>query len=132
MADYVTLQKKLKKDISEEFNNGYYPFENPYVRLNPFLISPLTAIIMFKTEYKCFVKIAVMGRDKYSTVEHTFDNMAYVHSIPVYGLYPDKVNEVKIMCVNEKNQEKVNTVYIRTAPLPSDFTYVKIDVCEKS
>ena len=85
------------------------------VVLNPYKISPLTALIMFKTEEKEKVTIKINGKDTLTTYTHTFDEEK-VHYIPVYGLYPDKENEVTITC-----GDKQKIIKIQTEKLPDDF-----------
>ena len=46
----VTKQNAAEKAMLEEFHAGNYTFENPFVKLNPYLINPLAAVVMFKTE----------------------------------------------------------------------------------
>lgn len=92
-----------------------YTFENPKVILDPYGISPLTALVVFKTNDLTTPTITIKGKDELTTYEHTFtqDN---IHLLPIYGLYPDSENEV-IIKINGK--EKV--LKIKTKPLPDDF-----------
>ena len=70
---------------------------------------------MFKTEEKEKVTIKINGKDTLTTYTHTFDEEK-VHYIPVYGLYPDKENEVTITC-----GDKQKIIKIQTEKLPDDF-----------
>lgn len=80
------INKKLEKAVS----NKEYTFDNAYVELNPYKISPLSAIIIFQTEKDEEIKVYV--NDKFvTTMEAT-----KFHSIPIWGLYEDFENKVKL------------------------------------
>lgn len=113
LYDYTLTEKQ--EGYEKEFNAEKYTFENMKVVLNPYKISPLTALIMFKTEEKEKVTIKINGKDNLTTYTHTFDEEK-VHYIPVYGLYPDKENEITITC-----GDKQKTIKIQTEKLPDDF-----------
>ena len=70
---------------------------NPLVKLNPYGISPLTALILFKTSENVEVTIEVVGKDKFSSVTHTFTTNTE-HILPIYGLYADYDNQVILAC----------------------------------
>ena len=41
----VTKQNAAEKAMLEEFHAGNYTLENPLVKLNPYLINPLAAVV---------------------------------------------------------------------------------------
>lgn len=105
-----------KQHIAEEkFKIKGYTFDNPNVILNPYEISPLTALIIFETENEEEVNITVKGKDDLSTFKYTFPKTKS-HFIPVYGLYAEYENEIILTCGN-----KTKTVKIKTDKLPLNF-----------
>ena len=92
-----------------------YTIDNPNVILNPYGISPLTAIILFETEKESPVKITIEGKDKNSTYTNTFESSTR-HYIPIYGLYPNTINHISIECSNQ-----TKTIDIETEPLPIEL-----------
>ena len=78
----VTNQAEYERD----FDSKGYTFDNPKVLLNPYKVSPLTALVMFETENDCSVKITIKGKDDLTTYTNTFSK-AKSHYIPVYGLF---------------------------------------------
>lgn len=92
-----------------------YTIENPNIILNPYGISPLTALILFETEEEQSVTITILGKDENSTYTNTFDNNTR-HYIPVYGLYPNTTNNIIIECGNVKKE-----LTIETSPLPIEL-----------
>ena len=69
VEDIITYQDKLE-DYLTYYN---YTFDNPNIIIDPYGISPLTAMILFETETEEEVYIKIIGKDKNSTYENTFE-----------------------------------------------------------
>lgn len=108
----ITKQHKIE---STTLANSEYTFDDPKVILDPYGISPLTALIVFETKDLTTPVIKVVGKDENTTITNTF-KPGKVHYLPVYGLYPNKDNEV-ILTVNGESK----TLHIKTEALPKDF-----------
>ncbi len=113
--DTLVKQYWLEYNYLLDFTEADYTLDDPKVILNPYEISPLTALIMFKTETEEQVQLTVVGKDEHTTISHTFDNNKE-HILPVYGLYADYENTV-IIKVGEIEKE----ITIQTDPLPDNF-----------
>lgn len=103
-----------------EYLKSYgYTLDNPNVILNPYDISPLTALIIFETDDIVPVSITVVGKNSDNSYTKDFEK-SKVHYIPVYGLYADYNNKIIIKC---QNTEKV--VEIKTEKLPKELSSTK-------
>ena len=111
----VTKQNAAEKAMLEEFRAGNYTLENPLVKLNPYLINPLAAVVMFKTEEEVAVTVRVLGKEPAATMKHTFPK-AKEHVLPILGLYGDYNNTVEI----ELYRGAKNTINIQTEPFTDD------------
>lgn len=111
----VDRQTEAEKAMLDELENGNYTLENPLVKLNPYFINPLAAVILFKTEKEVAVTVRVLGKTPEATMEHTFPK-ATTHILPVLGLYGGYENTVEI----ELYRGAKNTVKIQTEPLSND------------
>lgn len=111
VADIITYQEK-KENYLTHYN---YTLDNPNIILDPYGISPLTALIIFETPEEEEVLITVQGKDKNSTYINAFQKEK-VHYIPVFGLYANYDNKVTLKC---GTIEKTYT--IKTSPLPQDL-----------
>lgn len=58
----ITRQAENEKLFLNQFREGNYTAKNPLVVLNPYEISPLTAMILFKTSVKQEVTVVVKGK----------------------------------------------------------------------
>lgn len=107
----VERQNEAERAMLEEFRAGNYTLTNPLVKLNPYLINPLAAVIMFNTEKEIAVTVRVLGKEPEGTIEHTFPK-SKEHILPVLGLYGDYENTVEI----ELYRSEKHTVKIQTEP----------------
>ena len=65
--------------------------DSPYIVVNPYLVNPLTAMILFKTEKEEAVTLTVKGKEAAGDITHTFPK-AKEQILPVLGLYPEYAN----------------------------------------
>jgi len=76
--------------ISCNTSGNEYSFN---ARLNPYDISPLTALIKVNSETEFKASIKVLGD---IPLEQSFDTYSNSFDIPVVGLYPNKINDVVV------------------------------------
>ncbi len=95
-----------------------YTVDNPNIILNPYELSPLTAVIAFETEKEISPVVTVVGKDEKTTYIHEFES-SKKHYLTIYGLYADHENEVIVTIDDEEY-----TFKIITEALPEDFQNV--------
>lgn len=119
--DRVTQSYQLDMQLESLLRDGNFSFDDPMVILNPFGNSPLTAIILFKSDQEYGVRVTVKGNSKETDVIGNIDASSF-HRVPVIGLYPDKNNTV-VMELIDKNNKVVSTksINIQTDPLPKSM-----------
>ena len=111
--EYIIHQQKANEEaFLAELANGDYTLANPLVKLNPYIICPLSAMILFKTPRPEEVTIIVKGKEPAGDIVHRFP-AAYDHVLPVYGLYAGYDNTVEIVLQDGTK----NSVTITTDPL---------------
>ena len=111
-------------ELEMEFVSKGYTIDKPNIIVNPYEISPLTALVIFETEEEVAPTVTIIGKDEHTTFTHEFESNT-VHYLPIYGLYAGEANEVII----EFGDTKKN-ITIETEALPDDFilpTSVKAD-----
>ena len=108
----IERQAESENAFLEEFRQGNFTIHNPLVKLNPYLLTPLTAVVMFKTPIRTEATITVVGKEPAGNITHTFP-AAKEHILPIYGLYADYENTVEIVLASGEKA----TVKIQTEPL---------------
>lgn len=84
------IQKEVDKEIAKFIEDNSYTIENPKIMLNPYKLSPLTALVIFQTEKEQTVEVSV-NNSKMTTMESTTK-----HAIPIYGMYADYENIIEL------------------------------------
>jgi arylsulfate sulfotransferase len=97
-------------------------------KLNPYGISPLTALIKVTSDKQCSASIKVLGD---IPMEQSFDTYAKNLDIPVVGLYPNRTNEV-VVTLKFEGGEVTDTVMITTDKLPEYIPRVEINKLDRS
>ena len=113
------LEKKdilvYQRELENKFTSYGYTIDEPNVILNPYEISPLTALVMFETSDYVSPTVTVVGKSEKTTYIHTFKE-SKTHYLEILGLYPDYNNEVII-----SYGDVTKKIYIQTGKLPNDF-----------
>ena len=104
-----------QEELEKEFKSDGYTIDNPNIIVNPYEISPLTALIIFETESEVAPVVTIIGKDENTTFTHEFDANT-VHYLPIYGLYAGRDNEIIIEYGDVEKR-----ITITTEELPEDF-----------
>lgn len=126
-SEWIDEQKEQEDEYLEELNAGDYDEDNMYVVQDPYGNSPLSALVMFKTEEKMKVQVTVQGKTEESAISHTYNSFQTKHEIPVYGLMEDSQNEVQITLTDEAGKSKTVTTTITTDPKPNYIVDVDVE-----
>lgn len=91
LSEQLEYQKKMDIKIKDIATNGNYSLNQPYVLVNPYRISPLSAIIIFNTLNKESVEVYI--NDELVTTNHA----AIQHIIPIIGLNTNTNNIIRLV-----------------------------------
>lgn len=117
----VASSYAIDQQLLEEQKNGY-TWEEPMTIINPYQISPLTAVILFDTPETCAVRFTVKGKTSEADISGEV-NAAVSHRIPVVGLYPGMENTVELELLDDSgNVTDTKEVKITTEALPEQLT----------
>ena len=104
-----------QEELEKEFKSDGYTIDNPNIIVNPYEISPLTALVIFETESEVAPVVTIIGKDENTTFTREFDANT-VHYLPIYGLYAGRDNEIIIEYGDVEKR-----ITITTEELPEDF-----------
>ena len=91
----LDIQKRSEREMLDEFNNGEWTFEKPLIKINPYHLNPLAAVILFRTAKEEAITVRVCGKTEDGDLYQSF-KPSREHIIPVVGLYPEYNNTVEI------------------------------------
>lgn len=96
-------QRENEENFLKQFERGEYTFEHPLIVENPYLINPLSALVLFENEDEENVTVTVHGIDDESTLHHIFPGERK-QKISILGLYANAETKVTLV---KGNVEKV-------------------------
>ncbi|SFD86728.1 arylsulfate sulfotransferase [Lentibacillus persicus] len=114
-------QAEMDDELSAEYEDGSYSFEDPFIKLNPYGVTPLAALVKFETEEPVEIEVAVGNGDGQVPIQKKWDGYSTSHEIPVLGLYPDTENTVVLKAEDEEGDTQTTEFSITTEPLPEDL-----------
>ncbi len=113
------LTKQYQKEVEKKSNT----LDDPYIKVNPYKTSPLTALVVFQTDQEAEVSYTVVGEsDSTSITNKVNGGYSTTHQIPIVGLYANKTNAVTINVTYKDGTTETKTVKIKTGALPK---YIK-------
>lgn len=115
VASTEITQKKNIIEIQKEKEKYLTPYgytiDNPNIIINPYGISPLTALILFETKKNEEITVMIKEKDNTIKIKNVFKENTK-HYIPIYGLYPNYSNQVIIKCGNITKNYTIQTTNI--------------------
>jgi len=102
--DMIDEQMDIDTNLINEFNSGSYSFESPLIVINPYHVSPLTAVILFETEEPTQVSLTVHGRSEDQSLDYVFENFETKHTLPIYGLYGGSSNLITLTITDQQGK----------------------------
>lgn len=88
------------------------------IKMNPYGLSPLTAIIMDNGYVLSDIKVTIVPKPNGQTISYNVNSKLY-GGIPIFGLYPSYLNTVKVSYIktaNGKSQKVIDEIYKITTP----------------
>lgn len=112
----ITRQNRAEKEFLAKFEAEKPGLENAHVIVNPYLINPLCALILFKSDKEAEATLTVHGKNnERENIVHTFAK-GTSHSIPVIALYENMETKVTVSL----STGETKTFMIQSEPLPKD------------
>lgn len=100
--DIYKYQDSIYNTLVKNFNKKKPDINNPMVIVDPYGISPQTALLMFKTKKDESVTITIKGKHN-DDITRTFEK-SKDHIIPIYGLYGGYDNTVIVKTESGSNK----------------------------
>ena len=127
IRDMKDRQLQIDEMLLAELNSGAYTLEEPLIIVDPYGFSPLTAVVLFKTEEPQNISIHIAGDTKLAEVDYTFEGYNTDHMIPVYGLYASRENQVTLTAQDQNGTRQTVDLIVETDQLPDQLSHEKIE-----
>ncbi|MGL4772770.1 MAG: aryl-sulfate sulfotransferase [Clostridium sp.] len=114
-------QLRLEKEINEEYKKGSYDFNNPFIKLNPFKLTPLAAMVKFNLNEASEFEVQIEGDYTYKIEANQGEQ-----ELPVVGLFGGRKNKVSVKALMKNGEEIISNIEIETEELPEEFSYLKV------
>src|SRR5699024_6942171 len=120
-SDRIEEQEKIEQEINAEYEEGSYTFEDPFIKVNPYNVAPLTALLKFETETPVEIEVIVGNGEDEVPIEKKWNGYETEHEIAVLGLYPDTNNTVVLKAHDEDGNTETTEINIATEELPEEI-----------
>lgn len=116
---------KIVKSTTRTLNNAY-------VKVNPYGTSPLTALMIFKTDQVAKVTYTVVGKTDNTSITNTVKGYKTTHQVPIVGLYANYSNQVQVTLTYKDGTTEQKTFTIKTGKPPKNLRQTKITVSKSN
>lgn len=130
--DMVLQQNIITEQIFAEYESADYSLESPYIKVNPYGIAPLSAMVLFETERSAQISIEVDGLNGGDTISHSYTDYNTSHQIPILGLYPQIETTVTLTATYQDGSIQTNSFMLAGDALPDDFVAMTVDTSTPS
>lgn len=126
-TDFLVSQEKTTLLLEAELTEGNYSFQEPFVFVDPYDLSPLSALALFNTEEMATISVEVEGLRGGESFFHHFSEKNTVHAIPIYGLYAEEPTNVILTATFADGTTEITTVSVTGGELPDDLVTYNLD-----
>ena len=122
ILDQVERQAIVDERLLGKLDSGEHGFYDPFVSMDPYGMSPLSALVLFSTNEPMRVSVHITGKTKNTYLDYSFEEFNTRHIIPVFGLYPDMLNLVEIVVITQDGGTESTWLVMKTDPMPDELS----------
>lgn len=119
--EILKYQEKIDKHIEEEYSELEYTWRQPYIKLNPYGVTPLSALIKFKTDDLVKITLTIKGKKVEEDLIKEYKEYRTEHEYSILGLYPKYENQIVLKIEDKIGNIKEKKIKIKTEAL----SYIK-------
>lgn len=123
---------KQTKSYAKIVKSTTRTLDNAYVKVNPYGTSPLTALMIFKTDKAAKVTYTVVGKTDNTSITNTVKGYQTTHQVPIVGLYANYSNQVQVTLTYKDGTTEQKTFTIKTGKLLKNLRNTKITVSKSN
>lgn len=127
---FVEKHKEVDKAVEEELKSGKLTLNDPFIMINPYDMSPLTALAAFDTETDSEIEVTVKGRNEVPDFSYKIPGKNKNYKFPIYGLFVGD-NSIEIKSIAIDGKVEVYTGQLKTEQTPSQIMEIEVLTNEK-
>ena len=131
-ADLLAMQKEANEQMMAALDSQTYTLQHPFVSVDPYGISPLTAIAVFQTERPAAITISVESKSGAGPIINAFSTQTTDHQIPIYGLYSGEPTEVTLTATYQDGTADKHTMMLTGGALPNGFVSADVTYADST
>lgn len=103
-TSFPVLTRSMDYVIDKKLKSKKYTFDDILVINNPYNLTPLCAYILFYTDKEVRARFIIDGDIEEDTVVGDITIKECFHRVPVFGLYPNRKNPVRLQLINDNGK----------------------------
>lgn len=124
-TDILTAQAQMDAYLTAEAEAGY-TFDEPLVIVDPYRISPLSAMALFDTDKPASISVEVEGKNGTAPLTKNFETVSIQHRIPICGLYAEEPTVVTLTARYEDGTAATSVLSVTGGSLPNGFEAISV------
>jgi len=130
LIQQIQVQGQKEAFLLEEISSGGYSWENPLVVLDPYGVSPLSALIFFSSEQPIRVSLQLPGKNGGQDVVFSSNAFSEEHLLPVFGLFPGETNHLLLQGISQSGEKWEKEIQIPTESLSGKLENLLLSVSQ--
>lgn len=109
-GDFYLADKNSNIELEKEYRKKVYTFNEPFIKLNPYGRTPLTALVKVDNSL-ADKKVSILVRGAFGSEDYSYSTrINSLGELPIVGLFPKCENRVKISLEDGRTKElSINT-----------------------
>ena len=109
-GDFYLADKNSNIELEKEYRKKVYTFDEPFIKLNPYGRTPLTALVKVDNSL-ADKKVSILVRGAFGSEDYSYSTrINSLGELPIVGLFPKCENRVKISLEDGRTKElSINT-----------------------
>ena len=109
-GDFYLADKNSNIELEKEYRKKIYTFDEPFIKLNPYGRTPLTALVKVDNSL-ADKKVSILVRGAFGSEDYSYSTrINSLGELPIVGLFPKCENRVKISLEDGRIKElSINT-----------------------
>ncbi len=125
-TDLLLRQTEADETLQAMKNAGNRTLDNPLIVVDPYGISPLSAVALFTTDKPAAITVSVAGLNGATAVTKDLEAVGTEHCVPIYGLYSGQETQVTLTVRYTDGTTARKTLGVTGGALPAGFAPIEV------